>query len=198
MTITPTTYIDLSRSNKIPAWLYNTLLIVTGSLFIAVSAQITIPLPFTPVPITGQSFSVLLIGIIFGSRLGAATALAYLCEGAVGLPFFAQGAGGVGVFAGPTGGYLIGFVFAAFLAGWFAERKWDRKVLTAGLVMFLSSFVIFAFGVIWLSVFIGFPRAVELGFLPFLPGDIIKTFFAALVLPQGWKHFGKRSEDKVE
>ena len=170
------------------------ILVAVGSLFIAACAQLAILLPFTPVPITGQSFAVLLIGIFFGSRLGAATVLAYLAEGAAGLPFFAGGTGGVGVFAGPTGGYLIGFVFASYCAGFLAEKKWDRKVWTAGLAMFFSSFIIFAFGIMWLSSFIGFPKAIEFGFFPFLPGDLLKTLIAALFLPQGWKYFGKRSQ----
>jgi biotin transport system substrate-specific component len=188
------TYIDILRPESISRTTYNVILVAVGSLFIAAYAQLAIPLPFTPVPITGQSFAVLLIGIFFGSRLGAATVLAYLTEGASGLPFFAEGTGGIGVFAGPTGGYLLGFVFASYCAGLLAEKKWDRKVWTAGLAMFLSSFVIFAFGVTWLSSFIGFGKAVELGFLPFLPGDVIKTVIAALLLPQGWKYFGKRSQ----
>lgn len=194
----PSTYIDILRPESISRTTYNVILVTVGSLFIAACAQLAIPLPFTPVPITGQSFAVLLIGIFFGSRLGAATVLAYLAEGASGLPFFAEGTGGLAVFAGPTGGYLVGFVFASFCAGYLAEKKWDRKVWTAGLAMFLSSFVIFAFGVSWLSSFIGFGKAVELGFLPFLPGDVIKTVIAALLLPQGWKYFGKRSQAEGE
>jgi len=192
------TYIDILRPESISRSTYNVILVTVGSLFIAACAQLAIPLPFTPVPITGQSFAVLLIGIFFGSRLGAATVLAYLAEGAAGLPFFAEGTGGVGVFAGPTGGYLIGFVFASYCAGFLAEKEWDRKVWTAGLAMFLSSFVIFAFGVAWLSSFIGFGKALEFGFFPFLPGDVFKTVVAALLLPQGWKYFGKRSQNDSE
>src|SRR5688572_32831277 len=107
------TYIDILRPESISRSAYNVMLVAVGSLFIAACAQLAIPLPFTPVPITGQSFAVLLIGIFFGSRLGAATVLAYLAEGASGLPFFAEGTGGLAVFAGPTGGYLIGVVFAS-------------------------------------------------------------------------------------
>lgn len=192
------TYIDILRPESISRSAYNAILVAVGSLFIAACAQLAIPLPFTPVPITGQSFAVLLIGIFFGSRLGAATVLAYLAEGASGLPFFAEGTGGLAVFAGLTGGYLIGFVFASYCAGFLAEKKWDRKVWTAGLAMFLSSFVIFAFGVTWLSSFIGFSKAIEFGFFPFLPGDVFKTVVAALLLPQGWKYFGKRSQADSE
>lgn len=188
------TYIDILRPESISRTAYNIILVAAGSLVIAACAQLAIVLPFTPVPITGQSFAVLLIAIFFGSRLGVATVLVYLAEGASGLPFFAEGTGGIGVFAGPTGGYLIGFVFASYCAGYLAEKKWDRKVWTAGLAMFLSSFVIFAFGLTWLSSFIGFGKAIEFGFLPFLPGDVFKTTIAALLLPQGWKYFGKRSQ----
>src|SRR5687768_10456311 len=100
------TYIDLIRPRTASRLAYNVLLVAIGSVSIAACAQIAIPLPFTPVPLTGQTFAVLLIGIIYGSRLGAATVLAYLAEGAIGLPFFAGGASGLAVFAGPTAGYL--------------------------------------------------------------------------------------------
>lgn len=188
----PATYIDIVAPRRASNLLINALLVAIGSVSIAVCAQIAIPLPFTPVPITGQSFAVLLIGIIYGSRLGAATILAYLAEGAVGLPFFAGGNSGAAVFVGPTAGYLIGFVFAAFVAGLLAERKWDRTAWTAGLAMFLSSFIILSLGTLWLSTFIGFEEAVTAGFLPFIPGDIVKTALGAATLPLGWKYFGKR------
>jgi biotin transport system substrate-specific component len=192
-TISATTYIDLIRPQQVSRTTYNVLLAVIGSLAIAACAQIAIPLPFTPVPITGQTFMVLLLGIIYGSRLGAATAALYLAEGALGLPFFAGGNSGISIFGGATGGYLIGFVIAAYLVGLLAERKWDRKLFTAGAAMFLSSFIILSFGTLWLSVFVGLKQAFLLGFAPFIPGDIIKTVLAATVLPLGWKYLGKRS-----
>jgi len=186
------TYIDLIRPRTASRVAYNVLLVAIGSVSIAACAQIALPLPFTPVPITGQTFAVLLIGIIYGSRLGAATVLAYLAEGAIGLPFFAGGASGLTVFAGPTAGYLAGFVGAAFVAGLLAERKWDRTTWTAAAAMFLSSFIILFSGTLWLSTFIGIEDAFKLGLLPFIPGDIIKTALGAATLPLGWKYFGKR------
>jgi biotin transport system substrate-specific component len=192
-TISATTYIDLIRPQQVSRTTYNVLLAVMGSLAIAACAQIAIPLPFTPVPITGQTFMVLLLGIIYGSRLGAATAALYLAEGALGLPFFAGGNSGISIFGGATGGYLIGFVIAAYVVGLLAERKWDRKLFTAGAAMFLSSLIVLSFGTLWLSMFVGLKQAFLLGFLPFIPGDIIKTVLAATVLPLGWKYLGKRS-----
>jgi biotin transport system substrate-specific component len=192
-TISATTYIDLIRPQQVSRTTYNVLLAVIGSLAIAACAQIAIPLPFTPVPITGQTFMVLLLGIIYGSRLGAATAALYLAEGALGLPFFAGGNSGISIFGGATGGYLIGFVIAAYVVGLLAERKWDRKLFTAGAAMFLSSLIVLSFGTLWLSMFVGLKQAFLLGFLPFIPGDIIKTVLAATVLPLGWKYLGKRS-----
>jgi biotin transport system substrate-specific component len=192
-TISATTYIDLIRPQQVSRTTYNVLLAVMGSLAIAACAQIAIPLPFTPVPITGQTFMVLLLGIIYGSRLGAATAALYLAEGALGLPFFAGGNSGISIFGGATGGYLIGFVIAAYVVGLLAERKWDRKLFTAGAAMFLSSLIVLSFGTLWLSMFVGLKQAFLLGFLPFIPGDIVKTVLAASTLPLGWKYLGKRS-----
>lgn len=191
--IHPLTYIDLIAPRRISPSLYALLLVVCGSAFISISAQLAIPLPFTPVPVTGQSFAVLLIGIFFGSKRGAFTVIAYLAEGLSGLPVFAGGNSGFPVLAGPTGGYLIGFIFASYAAGFLAEKKMDRKVWTACIAMFASSMIIFIFGVSRLASFVGFGKAVELGFLPFLPSDILKTILAGAVLPLGWKYFGKRS-----
>ncbi len=162
--------------------IHNILLVVGFSLLIGLSAQIAIPLPFTPVPITMQTLTVLLTGMLLGSRLGTATLLAYLAEGAVGLPVFAQGKAGLPT--GPTGGYLIGFVFAVALVGFLAERGWDRRWTTTLLAMVLGNLVIYAFGVIWLSTFI--PDAIAKGMLPFLIGDAIKIVIATVVLPGGW------------
>lgn len=192
-TYSATTYIDLIRPREISRTASNVLLAVVGSLSIAACAQVAIPLPFTPVPITGQTFMVLLIGIIYGSRLGAATVALYLAEGALGLPFFASGSSGMSVFAGSTAGYLVGFVVASYVVGLLAEHKWDRKVFTAAAAMFLSSFIVLSFGTLWLSAFIGIKQAFLFGFLPFIPGDIIKTVLAASILPLGWKYLGKRS-----
>lgn len=174
-------------------------LVVLFSLLVAVCAQASIRLPFTPVPITGQTFAVLLTGALLGSRRGALALLVYLLEGALGLPVFAEGRGGVGHLIGPTGGYLVAFPLAAGVVGLLAERGWDRTPLRTALAMLLGSLVVFTLGVCWLSRFVGgVPNAVVQGMLPFLPGDLIKTALAALLLPGGWKLVGEGGQRKVQ
>ena len=163
------------------------LLIVTGSLFVAAMAQVRIPLPFTPIPLTGQTFAVLLVGAALGSRRGAASLLLYLLQGMIGLPVFAGGASGLAVLVGPTGGYLVGFAGAAYLTGLLAARGLDRRIPSAFLVFLAGEAVIYLFGVAWLSLFLGFQRAILAGLLPFLIGDALKLAAAALVLPTAWK-----------
>ncbi len=168
------------------------LLVLAFSLVTALSAQIAIPLPFTPVPLTGQTFGVLLTGALLGPRLGALAMLLYLMEGASGLPFFAGGAFGAARLAGPTGGYLIAYPFAAAVAGWLATRGWDRRPLTMLVALLLGSVVIFALGAAWLAHFVGgASHALTLGVLPFLPGDVVKALLAAGLLPLGWKWIKK-------
>ena len=163
------------------------LLVVTGTLFVAGMAQVRIPLPFTPVPITGQTFAVLLVGAVLGSRRGAASLLLYLITGIAGLPFFAGGTSGLPALLGPTGGYLIGFVAAAYLVGVLAARGLDRRILSALLAFLAGEVIIYVCGVAWLSVFLGIQRAIVAGFLPFIIGDAIKLVAAALALPAAWK-----------
>jgi biotin transport system substrate-specific component len=162
------------------------LLVVGGSLCVAGMAQVRIPLPFTPVPITGQTFAVLLVGAVLGFRRGAASLGLYLLMGLVGLPFFAGGASGLAYLMGPTGGYLIGFTVAASLVGLMAARGMDRHIPTALLAFLAGEIVIYLFGVAWLSVFLGLPHAIAAGFLPFILGDAIKLAAAGLVLPAAW------------
>jgi biotin transport system substrate-specific component len=162
------------------------------SLLIGLSAQVALPLPFTPVPLTMQTLAVLLIGMLLGKRLGAMTLVAYLMEGLAGLPVFAPGVPGLARLLGPTGGYLIGFVFAAALVGALAQRGWDRRVATTVLAMVLGNLVIYAFGVGWLSVFLPVPAALNLGMVPFLIGDAVKIALAAAALPGAWALFGRR------
>ncbi len=171
---------------------YQLSLIVGGSLLIAVLAQVAIPLPFTPVPITGQTYAVLLVGAALGSRRGALSVLLYVVEGGLGLPFFAGAASGWGRLLGPTGGYLAGFVLAAWLAGWLAERGWDSRFRTAVLAMAAAQLVIYAVGVAWLAVFVGPGRVLPLGVVPFLPGDLLKMLLAAATLPAAWMAAGSR------
>jgi biotin transport system substrate-specific component len=172
-------------------WVYNTLLVFGGSWFVALLAQISIPLGFTPVPITGQTLGVLLVGSLLGTRLGLLALLVYIVQGVIGFPFFAEGNSGVQVLYGSTAGYIFGFVVAAVLMGWFAERGWDRRVSTTVLAMVIGTFLIYVPGVLWLAYLLGsLGEAMALGVLPFLPGAAIKIAVAAGVLPGGWKLLG--------
>ena len=166
---------------------HEAILVLSGSALIAASAWIAVPLPFSPVPVTAQTFAVLLVGSALGARRGAAAAIAYLGEGALGLPVFAGGSGGAHVLAGPTGGYLAGFVAGAWLCGLLAGRGWDRRVVTTVLSMALGNLAILAPGLLWLSRFVGSGRVLALGLAPFLPGDAVKIATAAVMLPLGWK-----------
>jgi len=166
-------------------------LVIGASLLIAASAQIAIPLPFSPVPITGQTFAILLVGFVLGARLGAWSVTLYIFEGAIGLPFFAGGGAGAGWLLGPTGGYLAGFLVAAFLVGYLAEKGFDRKSATTLLAFAAGQAVIYLFGCAWLSTFVGWPQAVTAGAIPFLVGDAIKALLAAGALPLAWKAFDR-------
>lgn len=166
------------------------LLVVAFSLFIALTAQVQIPLG--PVPFTLQTLGVLLTGAALGHRRGALALLLYLAEGAAGVPVFAGPPYGIARLAGPTGGYLVGFVVAAALVGWLAERGWDRRVWTAAAAMVLGNLVIYAFGVSRLAVVLGDAgAAIGKGLLLFVPGDLVKIAVAALVLPGAW-HLTRR------
>jgi biotin transport system substrate-specific component len=160
------------------------LLALVGSALLTLSAKIQIP--FWPVPMTMQTFAVLVIGITYGSRLGAATVALYLAEGAAGLPVFAGG-GGIAYLAGPTAGYLFGFVIAAALVGWLAEHGWDRKASTTAAAMLLGNLVIYVSGLLWLGTFVGYGKVFAVGMLPFLPGDVLKLALAAAILPTVWR-----------
>lgn len=175
---------------------------VGGSLLMAGLAQISVHLPFTPVPITGQTLGVLLIGAAYGPALGAATILLYLAWAVVGLPVFAPQADGshltgleVLAFAGTTGGYLWGFLLAAGLVGWLSRSGWDRSIRSSISAMLLGSIVIYAVGVPWLHhalpAILGGPvtwqKTFELGLYPFLIGDTVKLLLAAGLLPLAWR-----------
>lgn len=188
------TYADLVRpAEKMRGYLYDVLLVIGGSLLVALFAQISIPLQ--PVPVTGQTFAVLLVGALLGSRRGGAAMIAYLAEGAMGLPVFAQGKSGLAL-AGPTGGYLIGFVAAAFVTGLMAERGWDRKPLTTAAAMGIGNLVIYALGVSWLASMVGLDNAITHGLIVFLPGDAIKIILAVILLPLGWKLVGEQNKQE--
>lgn len=185
-------YADILRPTvRRSALLYDAALVLAGSLLIALSAQVAILLPFSPVPVTGQTLAVLLVGALLGSRRGSLAVMTYIAQGLVGLPVFAGGAFGLARLFGPTGGYLIGFVAAAYLVGLLAERGWDRRVLTTAAAMALGNVVIYAIGALWLAPFVGgLDKALAAGVLPFIPGDLLKIGAAALLLPAGWKLLG--------
>jgi biotin transporter BioY len=154
----------------------------------AFSAQIAFYIG--PVPITGQTFAVLLAGALLGSKRGALSQLTYLGLGVMGAPIFAGWLGGPAVLMGPSGGYLIGFVPAAFVVGLLAERGWDRRVWSMGLAMLIGNIVIYAFGLLWLaqwlSSFAPGSSVLAAGLYPFIPGDLLKIVLAAVALPSGW------------
>ncbi|MHB8189835.1 MAG: biotin transporter BioY [Ferrimicrobium sp.] len=155
---------------------------------IGIFAQISIPLPFTPVPLTGQTFAVLLGGAALGWRRAAAGGLIYLALGVIGLPWFAGGSGGVAILTAPTFGYLVGFAFAGTLVGWLAAHGLDRSPITTALTMAAGTIAIYAFGVSVLAfdLHLSLTRAVALGVTPFLIGDLIKLILAAGLLPGTW------------
>lgn len=174
-------------------------LVLGASLLVAASARVAIPLPFSPVPITGQTLAVLLTGFVLGGRLGALALVAYLVEGLAGLPVFAGGTSawspsraGVPVIVGPTAGYLVGFVAAAWLTGRLAERGWDRRLASAAGAMALGNLVIYALGLVWLARFVPGSALLAAGLLPFLPGDAVKIVLGTLALPGAWALLGRR------
>ena len=189
----PLTLVDVAapRTNA----LMNVLLVVAASLVTAGAAQIEIRLPWTPVPITGQSFAVLLSGLVLGSRRAFLAQLLYLAEGAAGLPFFAGGAAGLVKLVGPTGGYLMAFPFAAAFTGWLAERGWDRRPVTMFAAMLAGSTIVFGLGLLQLSRFVPADTLLASGLLPFVPGDLIKSAIAAGVFPLVWKLVPKSGDE---
>lgn len=167
-------------------WLELPILLAFNVLLVA-CAYIAVPLPFSPVPITGQTFGVLLIAMALGRVRGTGIVLAYLAQGAAGLPVFAGGAAGPQVLFGPTGGYLAGFVAAAFVVGAMAEHGWDRTIFRSIVAMTIGYVVIFAFGLAQLSFFVPVATLLAMGLTPFIPGMIVKIALAAWILPLIWK-----------
>jgi biotin transport system substrate-specific component len=167
-------------------------IVCSGTALIALAAQISIALPFTPVPITGQTFAVLLVGAGLGTLRGGASALLYLALGAADTPVFAHGASGIGAITGASGGYLVSFPIAAALAGRLAEQRWDRRFGSAIGAMLCGNVVVYAIGVPWLalSLHTSLQRALELGLYPFVPGDTLKLYLAAACLPAAWRMTG--------
>ena len=177
-------------------WIRSVGLVLGFSLLLALAAQMVIPIG--PVPITGQTFVVLLTGALLGSRLGAITMIIYLVEGASGLPFFYGGSGGVAHLFGPTGGYLVAFPAAAFITGAFAEHDWDRRFPTAVAAMAIGSLVITLSGWTWFSIVTNtsMPVVFTTTVSKLIPGDIIKILLAAAALPAGWALLKRKASQK--
>ena len=193
--MTYSTYADIFLPvRKDQALFYNLALIITGSVLITLSAKISIPLPFSPIPITMQTFAVLFIGALLGSKRGSLTVLAYISQGIMGIPVFAKAGSGFAYLLGPTGGYLIGFVFAAFVTGFLAEKGWDRSFGKTLVAMTIGTLLIFICGVSWLSIFLGLEKAIIAGFVPFIIGAIFKIVLADAILPSGWKLLDKLNQ----
>lgn len=161
-------------------------LVVGGSLVVALAAQVAIPLPFSPVPVTMQTYAVLVVAVALG-RLAPASLALYLMEGAAGLPVYAGATGGVGVLAGPTGGYLAGFVVAAAIVGRLAERGRDRRPATAAAAMLTGELAIYALGLAWLARFVPADRLLTAGLIPFIPGDLVKLVLAVATPLAAWR-----------
>jgi biotin transporter BioY len=162
-------------------------LMLAGSWMVALLAQVQIAIGL--VPITGQTLGVLVVGMLLGSRRGAASLVMYLVQGAAGLPFFSAG-GGPLRFLGPTGGYLVGFALAAFVVGALSERGWDRQVWRTAAAMVLGNLVIYACGLLWLARFVPGDALLGTGLVPFLLGDALKIGVAMLILPAAWRLVG--------
>jgi biotin transporter BioY len=170
--------------NKSLVLLKDIFLVFGFTLLTAISAKIKIEIG--PVPITGQTFAVLLSGALLGSRRGVLSQIFYLLGGLAGIPWFARG-GGISYLMSPTFGYIIGFVLASFFVGFLCERGFDRKIEAAILAMLVGNVLIYFPGLLWLARFVGFEKVLLIGFYPFIVGDIIKLFLASLILPLSWK-----------
>lgn len=153
----------------------------------------SIPLPFTPVPITGQTFAVVLVGASLGTLRGGASGLLYVLAGLAGAPFYAHGAHGLSQLTGATGGYLVGFPLAAALTGALAEYGWDRRFSSAVGSMLTGNLIIYLVGLPWLAATLqtGLEKTLELGLYPFVPGDMLKVYLAAALLPAAWRLSGR-------
>jgi biotin transport system substrate-specific component len=170
----------------------------------ATAAQVSIPLPFTPVPLTLQPMVVLVGAMVLGARLGMSSQIFYLALGIAGFPVFASSPSlpqGITRFLGPTGGYLMSYPFAAFVAGWLAERGWDRRYLTAVLAMICGLAFVFGGGVTWLALYVrperGLSGALAAGFFPFVVADFFKLLVAAAMMPAAWRLLGRAGDSNL-
>lgn len=179
------------RNTSAARWALEGILIVSGSLLVALSAQVTVPLPFTPVPVSGVTFAVLLVGAALGSTRGALAMAVYLFQGAAGMPVFSAGGCCVAWLVGPTAGYLWSYPLAAWITGRLAEAGWDRRFTTSALAMIAGSAAIYAIALPWLAFFVGREQVLIAGLFPFIPGDLVKIALAAALLPAVWSWIGK-------
>ena len=164
--------------------------VLAGTALVAGAAQISVALPFTPVPITGQTFAVLLVGATLGTVRGTASLLLYLLVGIAGAPIYAHHAHGWAVVTSASGGYLVGFVLAAALTGFLAERRWDRRLSSAIGLMLTGNVVIYLVALPWLAIVLNtnLEKTLEYGLYPFIPGDTFKLYLAAAALPTAWRN----------
>lgn len=183
-TIAPLRAVLIPRTSAVT----NTALIVGGTVFMSLMAQIAIPVPGSPVPITGQTLGVLLMGSAYGASLGVSTIALYLVLGALGAPVFAEGAHGFAKLSGPTGGYLVGMLLAALIVGALANKQWDARLRTSFTQMLLGELLIFVPGLLWLKTYTGasWSWTFAAGFTPFIVGEIIKIGLAGSALPSVW------------
>lgn len=188
--------VPITVGERTPTRLRHAALVLAGTAFVALSAQVVIPT--TPVPFTGQTFGVLFVGAALGFRRGALALLLYLALGLAGLPIFAEASSGVGKLVGATGGYLVGFVVSAAIVGRLAELGWDRRIGGSLAAMAIGTAVIYAIGVPWLKVTLGLPweTAVAEGMTKFLIWDAAKVAIAAGIFPAAWWLIGRRPEDR--
>ena len=180
----------ISRSNAVT----KVALVVGGVAFLTLMAQISVPVPGSPVPVTGQTLGALLIGSAYGASLGFTTFATYLIVGFVGAPVFAAGTHGFARITGATGGYLVGMLLASLITGYLAGRKWDQKIKTVVPTMILGDIVIFAVGIFWLhhSIHATWAVTFKLGFTPFILGEVIKIAIASTTMPTLWRFVPKR------
>jgi biotin transport system substrate-specific component len=173
-------------------------LILAGAALVYLSARVAIPIPGTPVPVTGQTFGVLLVGGALGFKRGLAAVLIYVALGVIGLPFFAEGKSGIATITGTTGGYLLGFLVAGSLVGRLAELGWDRRVIGAVGAMAIGNAVIYLIALPWLAVVahLDVMTTLQKGFFPFLIGDVLKLVLAAVVFPAAWWVVGRRPGER--
>ncbi len=190
--------VPISVGEHVTARVRDIALVAAGALFIYLTARIAIPVPGSPIPITGQTFGVLLVGGALGFRRGLIAVALYVLLGVVGLPFFAEGKGGLSVIWGASGGYLIGFIVAGAVVGRLAELGWDRKLGGALGAMLVGSVIIYAIGLPWLKVVLGLTvqQTIDQGLTPYILGDTLKLILAAVLFPTAWWVVGRRPDDR--